>query len=172
MDRKTINHQLGYDIRSEQTITEYHSGIGKDLLFLNRKGINSLESIELVSGNDIDGSISVASIEVLADKGILKAKVGVPDYYSARTFPKGRNNIKVVYKIGNTLPDDLSILIEMLTSILILDNIEGRTGGGALTVQGFGRDYGNMGRYSNIRKRINRQAMGILSKYRSSVVGS
>lgn len=167
-----IENAIGYSIASEQTITEYHSGNNTGILFLNRKYINSLETIDFVSGNDIVTTISTSSIELLGDKGVLKAKAGFPEYYGLRVFPKGKNNIKVSYKIGGTLPKDLAFVIKCLTSILILDNIEGRTGGGDLGVQGFNRSFGTMGRYTNIRKRLKALALTTIKRYGSSVVGS
>ena len=167
-----IEHCIGYSLDSEQTITEYHSGNGTDILFLDRKGVNSLESIELVSGHEISGAISLDSIQLIADKGVLKAKTGVPEYYDSRIFPKGKNNIKVIYKVGGTYQDDLMTAVKMLLSIVVLEEIADRTGGGALGVQGFNRNYGDAGRYSNYRKRLNRRANAIIGKYMSSVVGS
>ena len=167
-----VEHLLGYELDSEQTITEYYSGNGSDILILNRKGITEITAIELVTGHDISGAISLSSIELLSGKGILKAKTGVPEYYDNRTFPKGKNNIKITYKIGEAYKSDIMMAAKMLMAIAVLAHISDMTGGGNLTVQGFNRNHGNMGRYSNIRKGLNKRVNNILGKYVSSVVGS
>lgn len=163
---------IGRSISVEETIVDYVSGNNTDILILNRREINSIVQLELISGPDIDGTININSVELLPKKGILKAVAGLEQYRHTRTFPKGENNIKVTYKVGGTLDDRIAMAIKQLVCVAILDNIEGRTGGGSLTVQGFGRQYGNMGKYSNIRKRLSNKAMVLLRKYKTSVVGS
>jgi len=167
-----IQNILGYTLDAENTVTEYYSGNGTDTLFLNKKGISEITNIETVTGYDVTSAISLSSVVLLSGKGMIKARAGVPEYTDARSFPKGRNNIKITYKIGGDITAELSFVVKAFSAIMILDNIEGRTGGGSLSVQGFSRDFGNMGRYSNIRKRLNGQAVSILKKYKSSVVGS
>jgi len=167
-----VEHLLGYSIDDEASIVEYHSGNGTDILMLDRKGVISVDSIELVSGADILGTISLSSIELISEKGILKAKSGLPEYYAVKHFPKGNNNIKVTYSIGEAYKTDIMLAVKMLVCIAVLDNIADRTGGGNLGVQGFNRTYGNMGRYTVITKKLNRRAHDILSKYLSSVTGS
>ena len=166
-----VSHLLGYDLDSEQTITEYHSGTGKDNLFLNKRDITALASIEIVNTADYDGSISLSSVELIAEKGIIKA-IGLLSGDKTNIFPKGRNNIKVTYTIGEAYKTDIMQAVKMLMAIAILDNIADRTGGGNLNVQGFGRNYGTMGRYTVIIKKLNRRVHAILSKYTSSVAGS
>ena len=167
-----INHTLGFDIEAETEVTEYHSGNGTDILFLSRRNPTELVSIERVSGADITGSISLGAVELIADKGIIKATSGYPEYWGTKIFTKGQNNIKVVYKIGGTLTTELALAVKKLMCILALDNIADRTGGGNLTVQGFSRNHGDMGRYTTMRKRLNNQAMEILNRHKSAVIGS
>ena len=167
-----VEHQLGYSIDAEQTVTEYHSGNGQDTLILNNRNITELVSIELVRGSDISGAISLSSLELITDKGIIKARSGYPEYYIQKIFPAGQNNIKVTYKIGSAYPTDLMLAVKMLTAIAVLQNISSRTGGGDLSVQGFSRNYGGMGRYTVIIKQMDKRAHNIISKYRSSVIGS
>ena len=154
------------------TVTELYSGSGRDMLMLNRKNIVALTAIRLVSGNDIDTVINVASLVVLPREGILKVRSGLSEYYNYRIFPKGNLNIQVTYTYGYTdPPKDIANAIKKLAAILVLDNIEGRTGGGQLSAQGYNRNFGNMGKYTNIRKRFNQQAMAVLRRYSTSVVG-
>ena len=156
-----------------KTAVEFYSGTGKDQLIMNRRGIVEITAIRLVSGNDIDTTINIASLQLIADEGILKVKSGLSEYYNYRIFPKGNNNIKVTYTYGfATPPADVFIAICKLTAILVLDNLEGRTGGGQLSTQSYNRQYGNMGKFSNIRKRFNQQAMAILRRYSTVVVGA
>lgn len=154
-------------------VIEYHSGTGKDELMLDRRNIVSVDAIRLVSGNDIDTTINIASIEIIPRSGILKVKSGLSEYYNYRIFPKGNDNIKVTYSYGTVdVPADIARAMVMLTAIKILDHMEGCTGGGQLTGQAYNRMYGNMGKFSNIRKRLNQQAMTILRRYSTGVVGA
>jgi hypothetical protein len=60
----------------------------------------------------------------------------------------------------------------LLSACACLTEIEGRTGGGDLNVQAFGRSYGNMGKYTHVRTQFNNQAMMILKKYMTPVIGA
>ena len=152
---------------------EYHNGTGKDEMMLDRKNIVSLDAIRLVSGNDIDTTINIASLEIIYGRGVLKVKSGLSEYYNYRIFPKGNDNIKVTYSYGTyDIPPDIFQAISMLTAIIVLDQMEGRTGGGQLSGQNYQRQYGNMGKFGNVRKRFNQQAHAILRRYSSSVVGA
>lgn len=153
-------------------VVEYYSGTGKDELILNRKNVVEIIGIRLVSGNDIDTTINIASLELITRAGILKVKSGLSEYYNYRIFPKGNDNIKVTYTYGGTCPADVSQAMQKLTAIIVLDQIEGRTGGGQLSGQAYNRQYGNMGKFSNIRKRFNQQAHAILRRYSTGIVGA
>lgn len=153
-------------------IVEYYSGTGKDELILSRKNVVEIIGIRLVSGNDIDTTINIASLELISRAGILKVKSGLSEYYNYRIFPKGNDNIKVTYTYGGTCPADVSQAIQKLTAVIVLDQIEGRTGGGQLSGQAYNRQYGNMGKFSNIRKRLNQQAHAILRRYSTGIVGA
>ena len=153
-------------------IVEFHSGTGRDELMLDRKNIVSLDAIRLVSGNDIDTTINIASIVVLPKPGILKVKSGLSEYYNYRIFPKGNDNIQITYTYGGECPPDLFRAIVMLASIIVLDQLEGRTGGGQLSGQGYSRQYGKDGKFTNIRKRLNVRAHSILRRYSSAVIGA
>ena len=160
------------NLSAEEEITEYYSGNGTDSLILNRRNINSITSIQYVNYSGALGAVSINSVVLIAGQGIVKAKANMDEGLYNILFSKGNKNIKVVYKIGGTVADDIEMAIKKLTCCAMLDNLEGRTGGGSLTVQGFGRQYGDKGKYTNIRARLYRQALLALRRYQSSVVGS
>lgn len=165
--------QITGDLSAAETITDYLSGNGGKTLILHRRNSTiTLVSITLVSSSDIIGTIPLTSVELIAKEGILRAKTLISEGLYFPLFPHGQKNIKVVYTIGGSVPDDIEMAIKKLTCITMLDNLEGRTGGGALTVQGFSRQYGDKGKYTNIRNRLNRAATTILKRYTSAVVGS
>ena len=154
------------------TKTEYVSGNGKSLLFLSTRNIVELVSIEYVTGSqDIDQNISVASVRLLENEGIIKAVSNITEGGYSTLFMKGSKNIKVVYKVGGTITDDLKEAIIYLCSEQILGYIGARTGGGSITVQGFSRNFGDRGRYQDLRNDLKRQAMAILNRYKTSIVG-
>lgn len=159
------------NLESEEIITEYLSGTGGDILYLSHRNINSIESIEFVRAEEIIGNISVDSVELISGEGILKARTNFSEGLNYILFPRGSKNIKVGYKIGGTIPNDIKTAIKLLTCIEILKFIEGRTGGGSLGVQAFNRQYGNKGKYTNIITSMGRNARIILNRYKTAVVG-
>ena len=164
--------QIVGSLSAEETKTEYYSGNGTDTLILNRRNINEITEIQYVNYSGELGIVSINSVELIEDQGILKAKANIDEGLYHVLFSKGNKNIKVTYKIGGTVADDIEMAVKKLCAITILDNLEGRTGGGALTVQGFSRQYGDKGKYTNIRDRLNRAAMVILRRYQTAVTGS
>lgn len=158
------------DLSAAETITDYISGNGTDVLMLRHRNVNSLTSIEIVGATDIIGSISLNSVILISGQGIIKAESRISEGLTFPLFPRGNKNIKVVYTIGGTVTNKLKQAMKKLTCLLMLDNIEGRTGGGALTVQNFSRQYGDHGKYTNIRKRLYRAAKVTLNSYKTGVV--
>ena len=122
-------------------------------------------------GGDNDVLFDLSSVELIVVEGVIKRRYSSINYRS-RLWPKGEKNIKVTYKYGGSIANDIEMALKKLTCIEMLTNIEGRTGGGSLTVQNFGRNYGNRGKYSNIRNQLSRQAMFTVRKYSTAVVGS
>ena len=160
-------------LSAETEVTEYYSGNGDELLILNRRPVNSVSNIEYVLGTEVTGVIGGGSFEVITTEGILKAKYGFADgAYLAKLWPKGKANIKVTYKYGGSIANDVAHAIKMITCIVMLDLIEGRTGGGAIGVQAFNRNYGKMGKYNNIRMKLSQRAMAILKRYSTGIVGA
>jgi hypothetical protein len=156
-----------------QSITEYYSGTGNNVLMLNRRPIVSITEIRYVIGGYSMPILNLSMIETIAAEGIIKAKSNFDEAYFLPVFAKGSKNIKVVYTYGwSDYPVDIKEAIIMLTSTKCLTFVGARTGGGALGVQGFSRNYGARGKYTDEIQQIDREAIAILNKYKSSVVGS
>jgi hypothetical protein len=169
-----IENKLNLSLSSSETKVEYLSGTGTDTLFLTRKGVSTIDSIELVNGSldFASQTFSLDSIEIIADKGMLKSRANWPEGYYSNRFPKGNNNIKVTYTIGGTISDEIQTAIENLVAVGMLTFLEGRTGGGDLSVQGFSRNYGELGKYTYIRRQLANDAYSIIRRQMSAVVGS
>jgi len=160
-------------LESEEEITEYVSGTGRNTLVLSNRNINELIRIEYVTGGDIDSSIGITGVELIADEGVLRSIQNISEGRYNSVFAKGERNIKVTYKVGYTsAPADIKEAIIYLSAEQILGFIGARTGGGSLNVEGFGRSYGSRGKYQDIRNDLTRQAMAILKQYMTSVVGN
>ena len=113
-------------LSSETTATEYYSGNGTDIIILNRRGnINSIDTIEFVDGADIVGSVSVQSVELINNEGIIKSKTNLSEGMVFTVFPKGNHNIKITYKYGNTIEDDVELAIKKLVCNSMLGLLEG-----------------------------------------------
>ena len=159
-------------LTSEISYTEFLSGTGKSTLLLSKRPINSLVSFTYVRNVDIDLIFNIASIEVLSQEGILKIKTSPIESGGIAVFRKGSKNIKVVYKAGfTTLPDDLHEAILLLSCEQLLGFVGARTGGGSLTVQGFSRNFGERGKYQDIRNDLKRQGISLLNSYMTGIVG-
>ncbi len=167
-----VEDQVGFSLESEDTKIDYHSGNGRSVLYLNRRGITEIVSVDLVRASDIIGTISLSSFELNSDEGFLKAVSNFSEGIWSVLFPKGDKNIKVTYTIGGTLTTRLNTIVKKFTCISMLDLIEGRTGGGSLGVQAFNRNYGDKGKYTNIRGRLNKAAVVLLRKFQTGVTGS
>lgn len=151
------------------------SGTGHDTLMLDQKNIiPPLVDLRYVSGNDIDTVIQMDSIQLEPERGVIKIKSGLSEYYNYRIFPKGNDNIQVTYNYGNAAPPaDIFQAITKLAAVLVLDNLSDRTGGGDLSTQGWSRTYSQgMGKYGNIRKRFSNQAHAILRHWHTGIIGN
>lgn len=163
---------IGRSVNAEDTNVEYVSGTGGPLIFISTRNITELVSIEYVTGSgDIDSNISVASVRLIADEGIIKSVSNITEGGYSTLFMKGTKNIKVTYKVGGTISVDLEEAITYLCAEQILGYVGARTGGGSISVQGFSRNFGDRGRYQDIRNDLKRQAMALLKQYTSAVVG-
>lgn len=156
----------------QEQITEYYSGNGKNYLLLNRKPIVSLDEIRYVLGGSNFTILNLQNIEVVLAEGILKAKRNYEEAYYLPVFAKGDYNLKIKYTYGyTTCPDNVKEAIIYLAAEQILGFIGARTGGGSITAQAYGRNYGPRGKYQDIRNDLARQAYAILQPYMTSVVG-
>jgi hypothetical protein len=169
-----IEIKTGLSFTSEQEVTEIYSGNGENKVILDRRPVISLEKIEYV--NAVDGSFlpSVSSVEVQNAKGILISK-GVREGNVSYTFPKGDSNIKITYKYGyssTAVPASVSTAMKYICASNVLKHVAGMTGGGNQNTQAHSPNHGEKGRYSNEIKRLRRTGAYLLSKYKSSVVGS
>ena len=73
---------------------------------------------------------------------------------------------------SSTIESDLKRAVIKLCAESALGFVGARTGGGSITVQGFSRNFGNRGKYQDIRNDLSRQAWAVIKKYMTSVVGN
>lgn len=164
-----VNEITRMDFEAEQTVTEYYNGNGKDLLILNRRPVNEIVTIQHVGG----GGSFIGSIELIGAEGLVKAANSYSEGIYGPIFKKGTKNIKVTYKYGYTdYPTDVKRAIKNMVAAKALNLVGARTGGGSVTVQSHGRNYGNEGKYQDIRKELVHTAYYLLRKYETGVVGS
>lgn len=167
-----INKRLGLSISGDLTKDVYLNGTGKDVLILPERNIQELLDIQYVNTQSVY-TPSLANFILIEEEGILKAKYNFNESFIDPVFPKGTRNIKITYKVGypsDNIPDDLNELIGYLTVLEILKWIEGRSGGGNVSSQSFNRQYGDRGKYTNIRREITQNCNIITQNYRTSVV--
>lgn len=160
---------------SVETLVEYRSGNGGNILRLNRRPITSLVSVEYVTAPDSFVEIGLTNFILLADEGEIKARASESVLSSSSVFfPKGEKNIKVTFTAGFTdaaLPGIVKEAIMALTAEKTLAFLAGRGGGGDISVQGYSKSYGKQGKYTNIRSELARIGLSLLKSYQTSVVG-
>jgi hypothetical protein len=155
------------------TVTEYYSGNGKNILIFNRKPVVAVTEIRYVLGSNNISILNLGNIEVVQSEGILKAKRNYEESFYLPVFAKGDYNIKVTYTYGYTsCPADVAEAITYLCAEQALGFIGARTGGGSITMQSYGRQFGERGKYQDIRNDLSRQAYALLSPYMTSVIGN
>ena len=165
--------KTGMHLSAEQEATEYLSGNGQGVLFLSRKSVNSLESITFVSGIDSSlNTLSIGSVELIGDRGMLKRKSSDLAVGASFSFPKGNKNIKVVYKYGGTCPDDVKYALTKWSAVNVLGQISGRTGGGNLGLKDFAGTWGKRGKYTDPRTAWAQQVRSTMSDYSTGVAQS
>lgn len=167
-----VEKRIRGPLSSTEQVTEWYSGNGTSILFLNRRNIVSLDQVALVRGSDFLSYIALDAIDVEAAKGVLKARTRVAEGYYFSIFPKGEDNLKITYTVGNLLDDSLTQAVLLLACEATLAFLADRTGGGSINTQGWSRDFGPMGKYTHIRRRLARQAHNILREYGTGVVGA
>lgn len=171
-----IKDQVGLPFNGVQEFTEYHDGSGTSELMLDRRNINALVSIYVISEPNWQFAISTNSVEIIPNQGILRARLASDMQFQAKPalFPKGDNNIKVTYLAGfSQMPADLEIALQLLVQADILGEAAAQAGDPAsINVVSWSRSWSNpRGQYGNIRNQWYAQAMDILRGYMSGVVG-
>lgn len=161
----------GLNLTEEKIITEFHDGNDSPELMLDRKNINSIESVKVIS-EDITSTIPSTSFYI-SNQGILIFKSS-PDGTGFK-FPKGENNIIVTYRSGYEYadtPDDIKLAISIMALYHILQDENAFTGGGgSISVVAYSQSFGPNGKYTEAKKSLSRNSKMLLSKYRSGVVG-
>ena len=71
----------------------------------------------------------------------------------------------------SSIPPDVYEAIMYLTAEAALGHIGSRTGGGSISVQGYGRSFGSRGKYTDIRNDLARQGISLLRHYMTGVIG-
>lgn len=155
------------------TVTEYHSGNGKNIMMLDRRPIIAVTEVAYVLGGNTQRILNLAMIETVSNQGILKAKTNYDEAFLLPLFAKGEYNIKVTYTYGYAdYPADIKEAVLYLTASRCLTFVGARTGGGSLGIQSHSRNYGNRGKYHDIIQTLDADAHSILRKHSTSIVGS
>lgn len=156
-----------------QQIEEYYSGNGTSILMLNRKPIVSLDALSYTNVMSNQYVINLLAIQNVSEEGILKVRTNFNESTWIPIFAKGLLNLRVKYTYGYaSCPADIAEAIKYLICEQILGQLADRTGGGSLSVQGFSRNYGNRGKYTNVRNDLSRAAMAILRNYMTANSGA
>lgn len=179
IDRQTgfIERQVNVSLSGVTEYTEWHDGSGTSELMLDRKNINALVSIQVITQPNWQFSISTSGIDIINGQGLLRCKAATDMEFQARPplFPKGQNNIKVTYTAGfSAMPTDLQQALQLLTQADVLGDAAAQAGDAAsINVVAWSRSWSNpRGQYGNIRNQWYSQAMHIIRDYGSGVVGN
>jgi len=167
-----INSRLGISINGLETKEVYINGTGKDIIILPDKNIIELINVTYVNTETVY-TPTLSNFIIIKEEGVVKAKFNFNESFVNPTFPKGTRNIKFTYTTGfndANIPKDLNELIGYLTIIQIFNFVEGRSGGGDLQTEGFSKNYGNNGKYTNIRRELVTKSNYIIRKYRGYTV--
>jgi hypothetical protein len=168
-----IEDKIGLSLDGEEIIIEYYDGNDENYLILSRKPVSELISVEYVYSADYITSIGLSQFVLIAEEGIIKSVrrervLG----QNLPVFPKGNRNIKVTYKVGydiTGIPEKLHEAVKYLTCEKILSILEGRTGGGDISVQGYSRSYGERGKFTHVRNELARMGISLLDDYLTGV---
>lgn len=170
-----VNNYIRSDLLNVQTKTKLYSGTGTQILLLDEVGILAVQNITLVSYVNLPFFLSPSSVVVDGPRGILRIKVALVAPSAAYTFfPKGDKNIQITYTVGfgGLLPVDIYQAVIDLASVEVLRLLADRTGGGSLRTQGYDKNYGDHGKYTNLRKTLSDSAIAALMPYTSREIGS
>ena len=160
---------------SEETKIEYISGTGNNILQLSRAPINELVSLAYLRSADVVSNL-VDAVEVDLETGTLIMKGLITEGKRQGIFRKGNKNIKVSYKVGYDDFVDGDEIVDVKEAVIcmaakqVLIFIGARTGGGSLSTEGFSRNFGNRGKYTDIINQLDMNAYSILNNYFKSGV--
>lgn len=168
-----VRRMTGVDMGGIKRVTEYHSGTGSTILILNRRPIVKLHAINLITNPENWVYVSPSSVDPIAEEGILKLKAVLETWQNyVPAFPRGTDNIKVDYEYGyDQVPADICRAICMLTASQALALVGARAGGGSLGVQGFNKNYGDRGKWTDIRNELEGWAHALLRPYVMGMIG-
>jgi hypothetical protein len=154
-------------------IEEYYSGNGTSIIILNRKPIISLDALSYTNVMSNQYVINLFAIQVISEEGILKVRTNFNESTWIPIFAKGMLNLRIKYTYGYaTTPVDIAEAIKCLVCERVLALVGARTGGGSLGVQAFNRNYGDLGKYTDIRRELSRDAQKTLANYFTRTVGA
>jgi len=149
-------------------VTEYYDGTGSSILALRRRPINKVISLSYTNVDSNLYYLSPNAMQIIADEGILKAKANFNESTYTPIFWKGQRNLRVTYEVGwATCPAAAAQAMKYLLAELALGHVADMTGGGSLSTNGYSRDYGKRGRYTNARNSLARRAHALLHQYMS-----
>lgn len=168
-----VEGKTGVSLSGVKERTEYHSGTGSSLLILDRKPIIEVLSINLITNPSNWVFVSPTSVEPVAEEGILKLKTVLETWQPfTPAFPRGKDNIKVDYRYGFAeCPPDLEEAVNYMVASLALGFLGARTGGGSLSTQGYSRNFGERGKYTDVRNDLDRMAYALLRRYFTGMTG-
>lgn len=167
--------KIGQPLGETEQVTQILSGTGSKLLALPDRPVVSLDELSYVNVQPGAQIITLASVELIADEGLLRAKANFNEGNDLNPiFRRGKRNIRAVYTIGYAeIPALLRTAIKAFVSEKVLANLEGRTGGGpSMNVQGWSRTFGDLGKYTNARKDLARTGFVALRSYLTGSRGS
>jgi hypothetical protein len=154
-----------------QTATEYYSGNGSSVLLLRRKPIVDLTSISYTNVVANQYYISPLAIQIINEEGILKAKANFNEANYVPIFARGERNLRIIYTYGGTdYPNDIAHAIKVAMADRALGIIGSRTGGGSLGVQAYNRNFGEMGKYTDIRRMMAREIHAIMRMHTTGII--
>lgn len=155
--------------------TEYHDGTGNAEMMVDRRPVQALIAVKLLTLPADVLSIPVSAVEVIGDQGILRVRAVNLEAFTflAPIWPKGLNNIKLTYTAGFAdYPAGVRRAIALMAAARILGHEAAFTGGGTSTgMQSFNRSYNSRGRHGEFRSELIYEARSLLRPYKTSVVG-
>jgi len=155
-----------------ETVVEYYDGNGSSILPLRRRPVQALLNLSYTNVDSNLYYLTPSAMVLIGEEGILKAKANFNESTFCPVFWKGQRNLRVTYTVGYAnCPSEVATAILYFMSEVGLGHIADMTGGGGLSIQGYSRDYGQRGRYSNLRNSLTRRALALLRPYMTGAAG-